>query len=77
LAASDVSIVIQDPRSSTPGLGLVMWVQAAYGDRAGEIWAALADNIVTVTPGGRRPMVCSSMGRRTWCFLIQHRPPIT
>jgi thiamine transport system substrate-binding protein len=51
LAASDVSIVIQDPRSSTPGLGLVMWVQAAYGDRAGEIWAGLADNIVTVTPG--------------------------
>jgi thiamine transport system substrate-binding protein len=51
LAASDVRIVIQDPRSSTPGLGLVMWVEAAYGDRAGEIWAGLADNIVTVTPG--------------------------
>ena len=51
LAASDLKIVIQDPRSSTPGLGLVMWVKAAYGDRAGEIWAALADNIVTVTPG--------------------------
>jgi thiamine transport system substrate-binding protein len=51
LAAGDLKIVIQDPRSSTPGLGLVMWVKAAYGDRAGEIWAALADNIVTVTPG--------------------------
>ncbi|MFN6976627.1 MAG: thiamine ABC transporter substrate binding subunit, partial [Gemmobacter sp.] len=51
LAASDVSIVIQDPRSSTPGLGLVMWIEAAYGERAGEIWAGLADNIVTVTPG--------------------------
>ena len=51
LAASDLKIVIQDPRSSTPGLGLVMWVKAAYGDRSGEIWEALADNIVTVTPG--------------------------
>jgi thiamine transport system substrate-binding protein len=51
LAASDLKIVIQDPRSSTPGLGLVMWVKAAYGDRASAIWAALADNIVTVTPG--------------------------
>lgn len=51
LAASDASIVIQDPRSSTPGLGLLMWVQNAYGDRAGEIWAGLADNVVTVTPG--------------------------
>ncbi len=51
LAASDVRIVIQDPRSSTPGLGLVLWVEAAHGDRAGAIWADLADNIVTVTPG--------------------------
>jgi thiamine transport system substrate-binding protein len=51
LAESDLMIIIQDPRSSTPGLGLLMWVQAAYGDRAPEIWAALADNIVTVTPG--------------------------
>lgn len=51
LAASDLKIVIQDPRSSTPGLGLLLWVKAAYGDRASEIWAGLADNIVTVTPG--------------------------
>ncbi|MFM2389227.1 MAG: hypothetical protein RLZZ437_782 [Pseudomonadota bacterium] len=51
LAASDLKIVIQDPRSSTPGLGLVMWVKAAHGDGAAQIWADLADNIVTVTPG--------------------------
>lgn len=51
LAASDLKIVIQDPRSSTPGLGLLLWVKAAYGDRAAEVWKALSDNIVTVTPG--------------------------
>lgn len=51
LAASDASIVIQDPRSSTPGLGLLMWVQNAYGDDAATIWEGLADNVVTVTPG--------------------------
>lgn len=51
LAASDLKVVIEDPRSSTPGLGLLLWVKAAYGDRAAEIWQALADNIVTVTPG--------------------------
>lgn len=51
LAASDLRILIQDPRSSTPGLGLLLWVKAAYGDRAADIWAGLADNIVTVTPG--------------------------
>ncbi len=51
LAASDLEIVIQDPRSSTPGLGLALWVKAAYGDAAESIWAGLADNIVTVTKG--------------------------
>lgn len=51
LADSDMKIVIQDPRSSTPGLGLLMWVKAAYGDEADAIWQGLADNVVTVTPG--------------------------
>ena len=51
LADSDIKIVIQDPRSSTPGLGLLMWVKSAYGDGAAALWADLADNIVTVTPG--------------------------
>ncbi|MCF6273270.1 MAG: thiamine ABC transporter substrate binding subunit [Rhodobacteraceae bacterium] len=51
LAASDLDIIIQDPRSSTPGLGLALWVKAAYGDQASGIWADLADNIVTVTKG--------------------------
>jgi thiamine transport system substrate-binding protein len=32
LGESDVKIVIQDPRSSTPGLGLLIWVKDAYGD---------------------------------------------
>ncbi|MHA3916161.1 thiamine ABC transporter substrate binding subunit [Halovulum sp. GXIMD14793] len=50
-APDDLKIVIQDPRSSTPGLGLLMWVKAAYGDRSGEIWTGLAPHIVTVTKG--------------------------
>ena len=50
LAESDTTVILQDPRSSTPGLGTVMWIKAAYGDRAPEIWDGLADNIVTVTP---------------------------
>ena len=28
-----VKIVVQDPRSATPGLGLVLWIKAAYGDK--------------------------------------------
>ncbi|TDL78460.1 thiamine ABC transporter substrate binding subunit [Palleronia sediminis] len=51
LAESDASILIQDPRSSTPGLGLLLWVKTAYGDEAPAIWEGLSDNIVTVTQG--------------------------
>lgn len=51
LGESDLKIVIQDPRSSTPGLGLLMWVKDAYGDEAESIWAGMADNVVTVTKG--------------------------
>uniref|UniRef100_UPI003B52F145 thiamine ABC transporter substrate binding subunit n=1 Tax=Roseovarius indicus TaxID=540747 RepID=UPI003B52F145 len=51
LADSDKTILIQDPRSSTPGLGLLLWVKAAYGNEAPDIWEGLSDNIVTVTKG--------------------------
>lgn len=50
-ADENLKIVIQDPRSSTPGLGLLMWVKSAYPDTADEIWAALAPRILTVTKG--------------------------
>ena len=45
----DVKIVIQDPRTSISGLALVLWVQAVYGDKAGEAWAKLAPKVLTVT----------------------------
>jgi thiamine transport system substrate-binding protein len=49
LAASSIRIIIEDPRSSTPGLGLLLWLQAVKGDQAAAYWSELADNIVTVT----------------------------
>jgi len=51
LGESDLKIIIQDPRSSTPGLGLLLWIRAAFGNDSGRIWADLSDNIVTVTKG--------------------------
>lgn len=44
-------IVIQDPRTSTPGLGLLLWVKAIYGDEAPAAWEKLKGRILTVTPG--------------------------
>ena len=50
-APDDLRIVIQDPRTSTPGLGLLLWVRSVYGDDAGKAWEGLAPKIVTVTKG--------------------------
>ena len=44
-------IVIEDPRTSTPGLGLLLWVKSIYGDEAPEAWAKLKERVLTVTPG--------------------------
>ena len=48
---TDEKIAIEDARTSTPGLGLLLWFQAVYGDEAPEKWAAFSDRILTVTPG--------------------------
>lgn len=50
-APEELKIVIQDPRSSTPGLGLLMWVKDVFGDDAGDVWTKLSPRIVTVTKG--------------------------
>ena len=47
-ADPSLRIVIQDPRSSTAGFGLLLWVKALYGDEASAIWEKLAPRIVTV-----------------------------
>lgn len=62
-------IVIEDPRTSTPGLGLLLWMKAVYGDDAAAAWARLKPRVLTVTPGwseayglftkGEVPMVLS------------------
>ena len=41
-------VALEDPRSDTPGLGLVLWIKAAYGDKAAEIWKGLKPHIATM-----------------------------
>ena len=47
----DFKMVVQDPRSSTPGLGLLLWAKAAYGNDTNEMWSDLGSKILTVTKG--------------------------
>ncbi|MGJ8525813.1 Thiamine-binding periplasmic protein [Halomonadaceae bacterium LMG 33818] len=42
-------IVIEDPRTSTPGLGLLVWLRQVYGEHAADAWRKLRPQIVTVT----------------------------
>ncbi|HWD12443.1 thiamine ABC transporter substrate binding subunit [Pseudochrobactrum sp. sp1633] len=62
-------IILMDPRTSTPGLGMMLWVKDLYGDQAAEQWQKLSKRVLTVTPGwsegyglftkGEAPMVLS------------------
>ena len=62
-------IVLEDPRSSTPGLGFMLWIKEVYGDKAGEAWTKLKPRILTISKGwseayglftqGEAPMVLS------------------
>mgnify|MGYP001192843150 FL=1 len=62
-------IVLEDPRSSTPGLGFLLWMKEVYGDKSAEAWKKLSGRVLTVAPGwseayalftkGEAPMVLS------------------
>ncbi len=49
--SNDFSIILQDPRTSTPGLGFLLWMKSVYGDKAGAAWEKLSKRIVTTTKG--------------------------
>ena len=42
------TILVQDPRTSTPGLGLLLWLKKIYGDQASVAWEKLSERLVTV-----------------------------
>jgi thiamine transport system substrate-binding protein len=48
-APDDLKIIIQDPRTSTPGLGLLLWMRHVYGNDAGAKWEQLQKKILTTT----------------------------
>lgn len=51
LVESDAKVLYQDPRTSTPGNGLMLWMKSVYGDKANEAWKQMAGHTVTVTKG--------------------------
>ncbi|HMT93447.1 thiamine ABC transporter substrate binding subunit [uncultured Thiothrix sp.] len=51
LVESDAKLIYQDPRTSTPGQGLMLWMKAVYGEQTASAWQQLAKHTVTVTKG--------------------------
>ena len=44
-------IVLQDPRTSAPGLGFLLWMRQVYGEGADAAWAKLRPRVVTFSRG--------------------------
>ena len=63
------SLILMDPRTSSPGLGFLLWTVSVYGDDFADYWKRLKPSILTITDGwdsgyglftaGEAPMVLS------------------
>lgn len=80
----DLKVIYQDPRTSTPGQGLMLWMKSVYGDKAPAAWAELAKKTVTVTKGwseaygmfldGEADMVLSYTTSPTYHLIAESKP---
>jgi len=62
-------LILEDPRTSSPGFGFLLWTIAVYGENFTDYWKRLRPNILTITEGwdtayglftsGEAPMVLS------------------
>ncbi len=78
---ADQKIILQDPRTSTPGLGFLLWMKSVYGDKADVAWKKLSRRILTVTPGwseayslftkGEAPMVLSYVTSPAYHMIVE------
>ncbi|MBM3519713.1 MAG: thiamine ABC transporter substrate binding subunit [Alphaproteobacteria bacterium] len=75
-------IILEDPRSSTPGLGFLLWMRQVYGDGAADAWRRLKPRILTTTPGwseayalftkGEAPMVLSYTTSPAYHMIVEN-----
>ncbi len=45
------SLILMDPRTSSPGLGFLFWTISVYGDRYLDYWERLKPSILTISDG--------------------------
>jgi len=70
------SIVIQNPKTSSPGLGLLLWTVNVYGDPGyKEFWKKLKPNILTVTDSWDESAGLFAAGEAPIYFSYATSPP--
>ena len=47
----NIKIALEDPRSSTPGLGFLLWMKSVYGDKSSDAWKKLKGRVLITAPG--------------------------
>jgi thiamine transport system substrate-binding protein len=45
------SLILMDPRTSSPGLGFLLWTVSEFGDQHTDYWKKLSPNLLTITDG--------------------------
>jgi thiamine transport system substrate-binding protein len=75
-------IILEDARTSTPGLGFLLWMKAVYGDKADAAWRKLKPRILTTAPGwseayglftkGEAPMVFSYVTSPAYHMTVEN-----
>ena len=75
-------IILEDPRSSTPGLGFLLWMKSVYGDKSADVWKKLKPRILTTAPGwseayglftkGEAPMVFSYVTSPAYHMTVEN-----
>ncbi len=71
----DLKVIYQDPRTSTPGQGLLLWMKSVYGDDSSTAWQQLSKKTVTVTKGWSEAYSMFLEGSRILCCLTPHLRP--
>ena len=77
---TNIKIVLEDPRTSTPGLGFLLWMRQIYGDKSADAWKKLQPRILTTAPSwdaayamftkGEAPMVFSYVTSPAYHMIV-------
>ena len=76
MARPDIKVIYQDPRTSTPGQGLMLWMKSVYGMRPRRLGHA-CQKTVTVTKGWSEAYGMFLDGEADMVLSLHHLPRLS